>query len=306
MLESGIIIKPYIHLLPQYKLSPFGNSSIHTNSAATQSNLFEKYIANRFSEHKRYFSISGRHALNEALSTLNLKGTDIVSIVTTTNNLYISGCVTREIEKFCHWDRQITTKTKAIIINHEFGFAYEDLEQLKSYGLPIIEDCAYSFNSNNESNNVGQVGDFTVFSFPKFFPIQFGGLLISKREIEIQRSVTDAEFNYLNNALSLYVDSIDLISAKRIDNFNYGVEKFTDLGISPRLNATARNIPGVFLFNLPENMDPTRLKVLFYKQGVECSVFYGENAFFLPCHQEISFDDFAYFYNIVKYFFNHS
>ena len=75
-------------------------------------------------------------------------------------------------------------ETKVIFVNHEFGYPYHDLIRLKDYKLPIIEDCAGSFFSSDKDGSIGEVGDFVIYSFPKMFPLQVGGLLVSKHNIE--------------------------------------------------------------------------------------------------------------------------
>ncbi len=305
-MQNGYVLNAAEHLLPQLWLSPFTAPDLHINRHAPASEKFGTYIQSRFSEYKAYFTKSGRHALYEALADLNLKPTDTVSIITTSGNFYISSCVTGEVEKFCTWDRAITEKTKVILLNHEFGFTHDNAADYKKYNLPIIEDCAYSFNSNNAAGTAGHTGDYVVFSMPKFFPVQTGGLLLSKNELTLKTPLEESEADYLKNSLGHHVDSIDWMCQKRQENYAYATQKFSDLGASPRFIPEGANVPGVFMFNLPPKLDAARLKTFFYRQGVECSVFYGEQAFFLPCHHKITAQDIDYFYEILKYFIHHS
>jgi hypothetical protein len=53
-----------------------------------------------------------------------------------------------------------------------------------------------------------------------------------------------------------------------------------------------------------ENVDLPKLKEFLYNQGIQCSVFYGENAFYLPVHQNLKMHDLLYFKETVKYFLN--
>jgi hypothetical protein len=36
------------------------------------------------------------------------------------------------------------------------------------------------------------------------------------------------------------------------------------------------------------------------KHGIQNSVFYGEDAFFIPCHQNLNFSDIDYFVHVLK------
>lgn len=49
--------------------------------------------------------------------------------------------MTKTIEKICKWNRKLTSETKVILVNHEFGFPYKNIEEIVQLGIPIIEDC---------------------------------------------------------------------------------------------------------------------------------------------------------------------
>ncbi|NNC70791.1 MAG: DegT/DnrJ/EryC1/StrS aminotransferase family protein, partial [Flavobacteriaceae bacterium] len=166
------IIDPDPFVAPAYRISPFRTSDISFNNELDESSLIDTYFSKRFVNRKFVYCKNARNAIYLALTHYNLKEDDYVTILTTTNNFYISSCVTSEIEKFCKWSREITPATKVIFVNHEFGYPFENLEGLKKYKLPIIEDCAHAFFSSDENHNIGKVGDFVIYSFPKMFPIQ--------------------------------------------------------------------------------------------------------------------------------------
>ncbi|MDG4654787.1 DegT/DnrJ/EryC1/StrS family aminotransferase, partial [Chryseobacterium arthrosphaerae] len=178
---KGQIINPENFRQPSFFISPFRTSDLGKNDSIVKDDfpsdeeLLKKFHS-FFGKTHEYF-LSGKEAINQALRFYNLESNDEVLILTTTSNLYVSSCVTKEIEKFCQWSREKTNKTKLIFVIHEFGKVYPDMERIKSYNIPIIEDCAMSMLSNNSQHQTGQYGDFTIYSVPKFFPIQFGGIL---------------------------------------------------------------------------------------------------------------------------------
>ena len=53
--------------------------------------------------------------------------------------------------------------------------------------MPIIEDCAGSFFSKDKKDTIGKIGDFVIYSFPKMFPLQIGGLLLSNQKGSIEK-----------------------------------------------------------------------------------------------------------------------
>jgi hypothetical protein len=55
------------------------------------------------------------------------------------------------------------------------------------------------------------------------------------------------------------------------------------------------------MFKVPsEKIDLSMLKSHFYANGIQCSVFYGERTFFIPCHQHLEETDLDYFAEVMK------
>lgn len=300
MLFNNFVISSEKFLQPLYRISPFTTEHISKNINLPALNNIDSYFNDRFGKDKYIYTKSGRDGINKVLVELNLEKEDIITIFTTSNNFYISGCVTKEIEKHCKWSRQIEENTKVIFINHEFGFPYEDLIDLKKYNLPIIEDCAHSFFSNNSANNVGKIGDYVIYSLPKFFPIQFGGILLSNINSNIKQDISEEEESYIKKVLSFYINGLQDIKSKRISNYKYLEEKLSKLGFKSRFKLEEYHCPGVYLFETT-NVDLNKMKVFLQEHGVECSVFYGEESFFIPLNQSLGIDDLDYIYTLIKY-----
>ena len=241
------------------------------------------------------------------MSYYGLQKDDVVTIFTTSGNSYISNCVTNEIEKFCNWSMVIEPKTKILFVNHEFGYPYENLMELKKYNLPVIEDCAHSFFSIDKKNSIGNMGDFVIYSFPKMFPLQIGGLVVSKIPFALEKAkkVTRDELAYIKNVLSKNIRNKDKIIQDRILNYKFLQERFSSLGLSERFQLSEGVVPGVFMFRADEmKISLPELKNYYYAHGIQCSVFYGENAFFIPVHQALNDRDLDYFYEVIISFLN--
>jgi len=302
MISNGFIINPYHELLPDYKICPFSTSDIHKNRLLAKSNEIDYYFSSRFNHERFYYTLNGRQAINIALSHYKVKPDDVITIFTTSGNFYISSCVTNEIEKFCKWSRKIENNTKIIFVNHEFGFPYKNIDDLKKYNLPIIEDCAHSFFSNDDKNLIGKIGEFVIYSFPKMFPIQIGGLLVAnfKEQFSTPQILEKEYLQYVKNVLSHYIVSSEDIKNKRIENHNKLSNLLGSFEFEERFKVNDKNVPGVFLFKINNiKINLQLLKEYFYKQGIQCSVFYGENTFFIPCHQNLNENDFLYFKEII-------
>ena len=126
---DGFIINPTVEVTPTIRISPFIEKDL--NRLNVDIEIAKEYLRERFGEY--LLTIKARDAISLALSYYDLVHDDVVTILTTSGNYYISSCVTREIEKYCLWSREITERTKIIFINHEFGYPCERLNELKKY-----------------------------------------------------------------------------------------------------------------------------------------------------------------------------
>lgn len=275
----------------QYSISPFQRKhafEFGNICKSPEAQDLSEPIMERFVDKCPVITESGRVALELALAQLNLGSNDEVWIETTTNNFYISGCVTRTIEKFCKWSRQRSEKTKAILINHEFGFPVDNVASYRQFELPIIEDCAFSFLSDNADGTVGKYADFVIVSFPKFLPIPWGGALYTKSPGQFAPAVGP---NPLVALVNHYAKDLGRIRRKRLSNYEALKQRFLFEGFDMTFGLASYHTPGVFMFNLTATGEClSRIKQELNDSGIQSSVFYGRDAYFIPCHHEL--DDF--------------
>lgn len=105
-----------------------------------------------------------------------------------------------------------TSKTKAIIVTHYFGFL-QDLVLVRKFcnehGIILIEDCAHAFFGSLNHQAVGSIGDYAIASSMKFFPCYDGGILASStrplKDIRLTKPATSfqikAFFNIVERAI---------------------------------------------------------------------------------------------------------
>lgn len=297
------INNPDPFLLPSFRISPFKTEHVAYNYNLAKSDFAINYFNTKFGIGNWQYTLNGREGIKLALDYYKLKKTDIVTIVTTSNNFYISSCVTEEIEKICGWNREIVPETKIIFVNHEFGYPYQYMEELLKLQLPIIEDCCTTFYSQDIKNRLGKYGDFSIYSFPKFFPIQIGGLIV--KNIANSKlgasSITEFEQHYIQNVLSDSLVQEEKLLSRRKENFAFATSLFSELGFSLRFELRNKIVPSVLLLNNNKIIKDLGLaKEYLFKQGIQCSVFYGEDAFFIPNHQNLSKDEINYIYECVR------
>ena len=303
-LYNQFIINPERFRVPQYAISPFSTEWIAKNYKILQTNpCIDKNLLAQYFGTSRWFK-NGRSALYHALSQYALSKSDEVCIITTSGNRYISSCVTGEIEKFCKWSRKLSDKTKVILVNHEFGTVYQKMDEVLNLNIPIIEDMAMSLFSTDNKKQTGNYGDYTIYSLPKFFPLQTGGILkINTPDYRIDSIDSDPDWSiWLQKLLSFYLKDVETIKLSRKQNNTLFYERLSSLGFKNRFDYSNSEIPSVCMFSTPPSVDLDGLKVFMQQNGIESSVFYGENAFFIPVHQYLKEEDIIFMVTLIKYF----
>jgi dTDP-4-amino-4,6-dideoxygalactose transaminase len=138
---------------------------------------FEESFSKKFNVPNFIMVDSGSNALFMAVSLLNLpKGSEIIipsfTWVSCAQAILLAGMK----PVFCDVDllsmnvtaqtagRHITPNTKAIMVVHYAGLPV-DMDELKSLGLPIIEDAAHAVDSKYKGRHCGSIGEVGIYSF---------------------------------------------------------------------------------------------------------------------------------------------
>lgn len=300
------VINPDEFRIPQYTVSPFSTDYVEKNYKILQSDqpIDTDLLTSYFGDYLCFEN--GKSALYHALLYYKLSKEDEVCIVTSSGNKYISSCVTREIEKFCKWSRQLSDKTKVILINHEFGTVYKAIDTLLKLNIPIIEDMAMSLFSTDVNRKTGCYGDFTIFSLPKFFPIQWGGILkINTPDYQSKTSgLESCRSTELQKLLSFYLKDAETIKLSRKQNNALFQSHLSSLGFKDRFQYNENETPAVCMCSTPASINLDGLKIFLQRNGVESSVFYGENAFFVPVHQNLKGEDILFITSLIEFYCN--
>lgn len=292
---------------PTYKISPFVTSDLATNHAFLSADI--KPINNMLfndaeSKYSANFFNSGRKCLATILEALKLGELDVVTILTTSGSLYVSGCVTQTIERYCRWNREVTKKTSVILVIHEFGKHFAEVQEILKYNLPIIEDYAHSFPAVFKQHEF--FGDFLLFSLSKFLPLQSGGLLFSNKKYVISE-----ERAYLSevakNTFFYYSDKFEQFFEKRKSIEKMYTNELSKVGFTAFFQYEEFECPGAFVFHCDLASDVLQaMKDYLQEHSIECSVFYGNKAFFLPSHHRMTQFDVGYIVYLIRLFLEKS
>jgi len=157
-------------------------------------------------EFKKYLGVkyaisfnSGRSALIAILEAIDIRGGDEVLLQAFTCNAAVNPILNKgakpvfvDIDDTLNLDpddlkKKIALKSKAVMIQHTFGWPAqieEILKIAKANNLYLIEDCAHALGAKYQGKFCGTFGDAAFFSFgrDKVISSVFGGMVITNNE----------------------------------------------------------------------------------------------------------------------------
>ena len=181
--------------------------------------LFEKKFKEMFAPNREALTVgSGTDALHLSYILSNIKeGDEVISPLftcTATNIpfLYMGAKIrfadvqpdTLNID-VNHVRELVNEKTKAIVCVHYGGLPC-DMDELQSiadeWGIPIIEDAAHALGATYKGKNIGEISDYTMYSFQaiKHITTGDGGMLVVKDKEEVEKAKRTRWFGIDRNA----------------------------------------------------------------------------------------------------------
>jgi perosamine synthetase len=216
-----------IFLLPYQQM--ISNNSALADFAA-ENNSWE----NIFPDSDLMFFQEGKTAINYLMHELKFSRQDEIAILTTTDSSFVSSCVTCNLFNFSRISREIGPDTKMIFVIHEFGFPYKKIEEAATIankrGIPLVEDVAHSFDSFLNGKRLGSFGDYSIYSLPKSFPMEKGGLLAGKNLPAKNPWFTKTIHDKILKESLLYLPYLKSFTNRRMENYSYFSEKFSSYG----------------------------------------------------------------------------
>jgi hypothetical protein len=206
-----------IHILSHEHTEGFNPEEIHVA-------VSDDYLI-PLQERSYAFLPDARSAIKFILKSLNIKPEHDVYITNTTGQLYISSCVACSIFNFCRPSRVLTKDTRAIFVIHEYGIPhpkiFDLIDQGRRRGIPVIEDCAHTFDSKIDNRLVGTIGDFSLYSLSKIFPIKSGGILTAVELPNISHNeFKKSQLHDIENEFHNFGPFLSYFSSQRKRNFN--------------------------------------------------------------------------------------
>lgn len=254
----------------------------------------ESLLSVLFKKRKCFLLKNGRIGIELFLKSMKLNRNDEVFIATTFDLPNVSSCVTCTIFNQCKPSRVITDNTKLIFIIHELGVAHPDTAKLvefgKNHGIPVLEDCAHSWNSSAAGLHAGSNGDLTIISFPKILPVHSGGALLVNGNYSIS---PDADMLLPESELieiKKYISFVDEYSQARRHIYARLARFVKKHSMTPLFEINDEISPYMFPFHVEKAQEFLRIASM---NNVECGQWHGTDIIVLPCNQFLTNDDIA-------------
>jgi hypothetical protein len=231
----------------------------------------------------------GRQALALVLEHLELQRWDEVYITTTFDYPNISSCVTSTVFNYCKPARVLSEHTRAVLVIHEFGVPHPDLMSLRELAddreIPLVEDCAHTLDSWQEGALVGTVGDYVICSFPKVFPVAFGGALLGPLLPYLPSQLDRKRIASVHDSVPPHFPLLERYSECRRKVFRELAYRFNELDWAPLFDVSDFVSPWFFPVQTARWQECLEVAP---QMGVECALWHGSNVVVFPCHQFLS------------------
>lgn len=178
-------------------------------------------------------------------------------------NLNTFNVIIEEIEN------KITSNTKSILVCHTYGVP-NNMDKMRAlankYNLKIIEDCARAFGVKYKNEYLGNFGDCTMFSLPKFLPSATGGMLISKKPINTELNRPKLKIKSLIKFIRLFPYLATVTEKFRIEE---NAIKTIKPGLPKKASKQSLKILNWFLNNFEEQLNKRNELTQYFRQQLE-------------------------------------
>jgi hypothetical protein len=282
-------------LKPLLMLTPFDSQAMEVPILPEAQNLVTKHLEKKFEGKPFTFFPRAMYAIFTLIKYLKDDGKipdgSNVTVLTTTETHYVSSCVSSAIEQTCPMTRALNDKTGAIFAIHEFGFPHPRIAELRKEadrrGIPLIEDCAYGWNTQG----IGHLGDYVIYSLTKAFPLQFGGYLVGRHftpeELWNGYGCSDeGKREFTEKRLAYWLQREEESMEKRRENYRWYKNLFgADRTFFPLADGIE---PGAFGVRMETEEKMIEAADFVRAFGIEIANFWKNSAMMLPVHQRLS------------------
>jgi len=249
--------------------------------------LFEKQLCQFFNSRYAVVVSSGSSALHLALLSLDVKKSEVIipafCCSAVLNAVLYCGAKPVIVDvnpdefniSYEEVKKNITKKTKAIILPHMFGYPAKDTQKIVSLGIPVVEDTTQSIGAKIDGVLVGSFGKLNVLSFyatKMLTAFGEGGAVITNdkglyEKIKLLK-VYDKNLNFelrYNYKITEVQSAMGLLQIKNITKFINKRKKFFDI-----YKKEFENCNNIKIFKPTENVEPVFYRfIIQFKNKVD-------------------------------------
>lgn len=177
---------------------------------------------------------------------------------------------------------------QAYLASHRWGVLCEEVEALSTESAPLIEDCRDRLYHRAGDPHAGSYGRYAVFDFARWFPMQFGAVLVG--EYFTDQTVWDqfhcldiTKRNVVRELLQIHWPQRTAYGEARVNNWKRYAELFGLLGMKPALPCAAEP-PFAFLLKAEPPYGAQAIHERLQKFGVQTEMDSHDDVVALPCH----------------------
>jgi hypothetical protein len=290
-MNTDLNLANYLHpdseyLSPKFSLEPI--QVIHTSDRRDE--IFDL----RETGLNVFYWQSARKALRRIQDRKNTELKPSVRISTTTQSLYLSGCLA---QTFPEGIRRVKNNQESWdVFAADFGYQNVLLSQESD-----IYDDAWSFSLDVASSFLSKTEKYYVTSLPKVLGSSFGAMVLTRDDqFSHDPDLSAKELEKLNRIGVTLVSEAKQIGQARVRNLDVLFRALGD-DFQMTLENHKTPFPGVGVFTYGREFDEVKFKMLLQAHGIRGTSFFGNNAVILPIHQLLSENDLGYIAEITKH-----
>jgi len=192
----------------------------------------------------------------------------------------------------------------AYLVAHRWGIACPEVEILALEEKPMIEDCRDSLEINKQEFQSGSYGNFAVYDFARWFPMQFGAALVGNyfpdQEVWDRFHCLDVgKRNAVREALQLHWPNRGQYAVTRQNNAKRFSELFGQLGFQTLRTHDQKDAP-VFLIHGNEQYNVEAIHKRLANFDIRSEFDPKDNLIALPCHCRLKSSFVDYIFGAVR------
>jgi hypothetical protein len=227
------------------------------------------------------------YALQSALRALNLPQPATVGVWASVGEAsYVQALTAQFGDRYSFAARE--RKADAYLVGHRWGVPCAEVEALSAENVPLVEDCRDLLHFQSGDTHPGSYGKFAVYDFARWFPMQFGALLVG--EYFPDNHVWDhfhcldvTKRNVVREQLQIYWPQREKQAALRRENWKRYEELFGLLGMAAA-RKPGHYPPPAFLLQAEGPYSAPAVQQRLNEFGILTEIDETDGIIALPCH----------------------